>query len=46
MSVEELRTGFRRLGQRLYSKELTTWRRENFNRKYLRPTFHREEVTE
>jgi radical SAM superfamily enzyme YgiQ (UPF0313 family) len=46
MTVEELRSGFIRLGERLYSQELTGWRRENFNRKYLRPTFQREEVTE
>jgi radical SAM superfamily enzyme YgiQ (UPF0313 family) len=46
MSVDELRTGFRRLGERLYRDDLTKWRRENFNRKYLRPVAHREEVLE
>jgi radical SAM superfamily enzyme YgiQ (UPF0313 family) len=46
MSVEELRSGFRRLGESLYSEELTKWRRETFNRKYLRPRFQREEVLE
>jgi radical SAM superfamily enzyme YgiQ (UPF0313 family) len=46
LTVDELRSGFRRLGEKLYSEELTKWRRENFNRKYLRPTFHREEVLE
>ena len=43
MSVEELRDGFHRLAVRLYSDELTRWRRDNFNRKYLRPTRHRSE---
>lgn len=38
MSAEELAEGFRRLAVRLYGEELTKWRRENFNRKYLRPT--------
>jgi len=46
MTVAELRVGFRQLGQRLYAQELTKWRRENFNRKYLRPTFQREEESE
>ncbi|MEX2317259.1 MAG: radical SAM protein [Pirellulales bacterium] len=46
MTALELRSGFRQLGQRLYAEDLTKWRRENFNRKYLRPTFQREEVTE
>jgi radical SAM superfamily enzyme YgiQ (UPF0313 family) len=46
MSVEELRVGFRQLGERLYREDLTKWRRENFNRKFLRPTAHREEVLE
>lgn len=46
MSVEELRIGFRRLGERLYREDLTKWRRENFNRKFLRPIAHREEVLE
>ena len=40
MSVDELREGFRRLAVRLYSDDLTRWRRENFNRKYLRPAMH------
>ena len=46
MSAEELRAGFRQLVQRLYSQDLTKWRRENFNRKYLRPTTQCEEVLE
>jgi radical SAM superfamily enzyme YgiQ (UPF0313 family) len=40
MSVEELRQGFHRLAVRLYSDELTRWRRDNFNNKYLRGTLH------
>jgi radical SAM superfamily enzyme YgiQ (UPF0313 family) len=44
MTVEELRAGFHDLGVRLYSEELTRWRRENFNRKYLRPARHLEET--
>lgn len=35
MTVSELRDGFRKLGERLYSDELTRWRRGNFKRKYL-----------
>lgn len=46
MSVDELRAGFRRLGERLYCNEMTKWRRENFNRKYLRHATHCEEVLE
>jgi radical SAM superfamily enzyme YgiQ (UPF0313 family) len=46
MSAEELRFGFRQLVERLYSQDLTKWRRENFNRKFLRPTAHCEEVLE
>jgi len=38
MTVEELRDGFRQLAVRLYCDDFTKWRRENFNRKYLRPT--------
>ncbi len=37
MSVEELRNGFHRLAKRLYSEEMTAWRRENFKRRYFRP---------
>ena len=44
MTVDELREGFHRLAVRLYSDELTSWRRENFNRKYLRPTKHQPEA--
>jgi len=36
MSGEELVGGFRSLAARLYGDEATNWRRENFNRKYLR----------
>jgi radical SAM superfamily enzyme YgiQ (UPF0313 family) len=46
MSAEELRCGFRDLVARLYSQDLTQWRRENFNRKFLRPTASCEEVME
>ena len=46
MSADELRAGFRRLVERLYSDDLTKWRRENFNRKYLRHATHYEEVSE
>jgi radical SAM superfamily enzyme YgiQ (UPF0313 family) len=44
MSVEELREGFHRLAVRLYGDDLTRWRRENFNRKYLRSTKQYPEV--
>jgi radical SAM superfamily enzyme YgiQ (UPF0313 family) len=37
MSAEELRQGFRDLAARLYSEELTGWRRETFSRRYLWP---------
>jgi radical SAM superfamily enzyme YgiQ (UPF0313 family) len=40
MTVEELRDGFRRLSVRLYADEITRWRKENFNQKYLRPARH------
>jgi radical SAM superfamily enzyme YgiQ (UPF0313 family) len=40
MTVEELQDGFRQLAVRLYCDDITKWRRENFNRKYLRPTKH------
>jgi hypothetical protein len=43
MTVDELRNGFHRLAARLYGDELTQWRRDNFNRKYLRPTKHASE---
>ena len=46
MSAEELRAGFRGLVERLYREDLTKWRRENFNRKYLRHATHCEELTE
>ena len=38
MTADELRAGFRRLVERLYREDLTKWRRENFNRKFLRPS--------
>jgi radical SAM superfamily enzyme YgiQ (UPF0313 family) len=38
MTVEQLREGFHRLAGRLYGEEITRRRRDNFNRKYLRPT--------
>lgn len=43
MTPEELRCGFRGLVERLYRDDLVKWRRENFNRKYLRHTTHCEE---
>jgi radical SAM superfamily enzyme YgiQ (UPF0313 family) len=46
MSADELRGGFRHLAERLYSQDLTKWRRENFNRKFLRQSALYEEVTE
>jgi radical SAM superfamily enzyme YgiQ (UPF0313 family) len=46
MSAEELRAGFHRLVERLYSDDLTKWRRENFQRKYWRHATHCEEVLE
>jgi radical SAM superfamily enzyme YgiQ (UPF0313 family) len=44
MSPEELRAGFHRLAARLYAEDLTRWRRENFNRKFLRPARHDREA--
>jgi radical SAM superfamily enzyme YgiQ (UPF0313 family) len=43
MSPEELREGFHRLAARLYGEDLTRWRRENFNRKFLRASRNRSE---
>lgn len=43
MSVEELRRGFRALGERLYSRELTDRRRSSFERTY-REALGREET--
>ena len=40
MSVTELRDGFHRLAERIYGEDLTQWRRDNFNRKFLRPPKH------
>jgi len=40
MTVDQLREGFHRLAVELYSDELTKWRRENFNRKYLHAAKH------
>ncbi len=40
MTAEELKEGFHRLAVRLYSDELTKWRKENFNSKYLRAARH------
>jgi radical SAM superfamily enzyme YgiQ (UPF0313 family) len=37
MTVEQLRSGFYNLGKRLYAEDASRWRRENFNRKYLKP---------
>lgn len=44
MSADELRRGLRDLGVRLYSVELTEWRRTNFRRKYLRGVRRYQEV--
>ena len=41
MTVEQLRSGFYDLSNRLYSDELTKWRRDNFKQKYLRASKHR-----
>ncbi|MCC7474076.1 MAG: B12-binding domain-containing radical SAM protein [Pirellulales bacterium] len=46
MSAEELRCGFRELVRRLYAEDTVKWRRENFNRKYLRTVSTYEEVLE
>ena len=43
MTSDELSEGFRQLGVRIYSEEITKWRRENFNRKYLAAAKHAEE---
>ena len=43
MTVDQLREGFHRLAVELYSDELTKWRRDNFNRKYLRAAEHSSE---
>ncbi|MFH1920267.1 MAG: cobalamin-dependent protein [Planctomycetota bacterium] len=43
MTVDELRAGFHRLAVELYSDEITKWRRENFNRKYLCASKHSSE---
>ena len=42
MSVEELRTGFYNLARRLYDDQTSRWRRNNFNRKYLKPALHQQ----
>jgi radical SAM superfamily enzyme YgiQ (UPF0313 family) len=41
MTVEQLRMGFYQLSSRLYSDELTKWRRDIFKQKYLRASKHR-----
>ncbi|RPI78749.1 MAG: DUF4070 domain-containing protein [Planctomycetaceae bacterium] len=45
MSVEELRTGFYHLARRLYGDQISHWRRDNFNRKYLKPALHPERTS-
>ncbi|MFN0053255.1 MAG: radical SAM protein [Planctomycetales bacterium] len=40
MSIEELRSGFYHLARRLYAEDISHWRRDNFNRKYLRSKLH------
>lgn len=42
MTPDELGDGFRRLAVRLYAEDITTWRKDNFNRKYLRTARHPE----
>ena len=44
LSIGELRTGFYNLARRLYGDEISHWRRNNFNHKYLKPALHRREV--
>jgi radical SAM superfamily enzyme YgiQ (UPF0313 family) len=39
MSVDELREGYYNLAARLFADDITAWRRENFYRKYFRPSF-------
>jgi radical SAM superfamily enzyme YgiQ (UPF0313 family) len=46
MSTDELRAGFRHLAERMYSEDLTKWRRENFTRKFLRQSGFYQEVKE
>jgi radical SAM superfamily enzyme YgiQ (UPF0313 family) len=41
MTVDQLRNGFHDLARRLYSEELTKWRRDTFKQKYLRARKHR-----
>lgn len=36
MTVEELQTGFRHLGVRLYNRQFTAWRKQHFNELYRR----------
>jgi radical SAM superfamily enzyme YgiQ (UPF0313 family) len=45
MTAEQLREGLHRLAVRIYGDELTKWRRDNFNRKYLRQARHRSETS-
>jgi hypothetical protein len=45
MSPEELRQRFRDLAGRLYSDEMTHWRRETFSRNYLWPVTDAQDVT-
>jgi len=44
MTSDELSEGFRQLAVRLYSEDLTNWRRENFKRKFLRAARHQQET--
>ena len=41
MTVDELKEGFYGLSRRLYSDEMTAWRRDTFKSKYLRAKRHR-----
>ena len=45
MTVDELREGLHRLAVSIYSEDLTKWRRENFNRKFLRGARHPSEAS-
>ena len=42
MSVEELRSGFHNLAQRLYTEGSSRWRKTNFNQKYLKSAMRRQ----
>jgi len=45
MTGEALSEGFRQLAVRLYNEDFTQWRRENFNRRFLRAAKHQPGLT-